>query len=128
GRGDANINVHDKFHTTIVRARLQEYLGTTGTMVHLQAASEDGPLTSGEALNLAHLDALDGIDRWIMAIKADTSDRSPTEKVVANKPADLVDTCYTYAGQPYVQDRTGVEVEKITDQARCEEIFPEYSH
>jgi len=127
-RGDPNVDVHDRFPTTVHRARLQKYLGTTDTAVYLQVASEGGPLTSGDALNLAHLDALDGIDRWIMAIQADTSDRSPTEKVVANKPADLADTCYTYAGQAYVEDRTGIEVEKITDQARCDEIFPQYSH
>jgi hypothetical protein len=128
GRGDPNVDVHDRFPTTVHRARLEKYLGTTGTAVYLQVASEGGPLTPGEALNLAHLDALDGIDRWIMAIKADTSDRSLTEKVVANRPADLVDTCYTYAGQPYVEDRTGIEVQRITDRATCDEIFPQYSH
>jgi hypothetical protein len=128
GRGDANVNVHDKFHTTIVQARLQKYLGTTGTMVHLQSATAAGALTPGSALNLAYLDALNGIDRWIMAIKADTSNKSPTEKVVANKPADFVDACYTFAGKPFVQDPKGVNVEKTTDKAKCNEIFPEYSH
>ena len=52
------------------------------------------PRRRGSPLNVAYLDALTGIDKWIMAIKADKSTKTPTEKVVANKPADLVNACY----------------------------------
>jgi hypothetical protein len=96
-------------------------------MVHLQTASA-AMLAPGTPLNVAYLDALTGIDKWILAIKADTSSKSPTEKVVANKPADLVNACYTDAGKAIVADPKAVKVEKMTDMAKCDAIFPQYSH
>jgi hypothetical protein len=126
GRGDANVDVHDSFHTTVVQARLQKYLGTTGTMVYLETANAPGnynTTTPGSPLNVAYLEALTGIDKWIMAIKADKSTKTPTEKVVANKPAELVNACYAAKEGSLV-----TAVEKITDVAKCKTIFPEYSH
>ena len=125
-RGDANVDVHDSFHTTVVQARLQKYLGTTGTMVYLETANAPGAYnttTPGSPLNVAYLEALNGIDKWILAIKADKSTKTPTEKVVANKPADLVNACYA-AKEGFLV----TAVEKITDMAKCKTIFPEYSH
>jgi len=49
---------------------------------------------------------------------ADNSDRSRAEKVVANKPADVVDACWTTAGvkivEPQVLEGTG----------QCNTLFP----
>jgi len=126
GRGDANVDVHDKAHTLVVQARLQKYLGTTGTMVYLETANAPGAYnttTPGSPLNVAYLEALDGIDKWITAIKADKSTKTPTEKVVANKPANLVNACYA-AKEGFLV----TAVEKITDMAKCNQIFPAYSH
>ena len=126
GRGDANVDVHDSFHTAVVKARLQKYLGTTGTMVYLETANAPGAYnttTPGSPLNVAYLDALNGIDKWIMAIKADKSTKTPTEKVVANKPADLVDACYA-AKEGFLV----TAIEKVTDMAKCATIFPQFSH
>ncbi len=126
GRGDANVDVHDSFHTTVVQARLQKYLGTTGTMVYLETANAPGAYnttTPGSPLNVAYLDALNGIDKWILAIKADKSTKTPTEKVVANKPAELVNTCYA-AKEGFLV----TAIDKITDAAKCKQLFPEYSH
>jgi hypothetical protein len=122
GRGDANVDVHDSFHTSVVQARLQKYLGTTGTMVYLEAANAPGAYnttTKGSPLNQAYIDALNGIDKWIMAIKADKSNATPTQKVVNNKPADLVNACYA-AKEGFLV----TAVEKITDAAKCDQLFP----
>jgi hypothetical protein len=131
GRGDANVDVHDKFHTIVVQERLKKALGTDGTMVYLEAANAPGnynTTTPGSTLNTAYLEALTGIDKWIMAIKNDKSNRGATEKVVANKPADLVNACFTYSGQAFIQDPKGAKVEKIADQARCNALFPASTH
>ncbi|MFO1184111.1 MAG: DUF6351 family protein [Bauldia sp.] len=123
GRGDANVDVHAAYGSLVVQARLQKYLGTTGTNVYLMTAAAPGnanTTTPGSAANVAYLDALNGIDKWIMAIKADKSNRSPTEKVVANKPAELVDACYATKDG----GATGGPIEKITDKARCDKMFP----
>ena len=46
--------------------------------------------------NLAPTELLiDQMGQWLTAIKADTSRRPLAEKVVANKPADVVDACWT---------------------------------
>jgi hypothetical protein len=122
GRGDANVDVHAGYGSVVVQARLQKYLGTTGTNVYLLTAAAPGAYnttTPGSPLNTAYLDALNGIDKWIMAIKADKSAKSPTEKVVANKPADLVNACYA-AKEGFLV----TAIEKITDQAQCDKIFP----
>jgi hypothetical protein len=126
GRGDANVDVHDSFHTAVVQARLQKYLGTAGTMVYLETANAPGAYnttTPGSPLNTAYLEALNGIDKWILAIKADKSSKSPTEKVVANKPAELVNACYA-AKEGFLV----TAVEKITDKAQCDKLFPQFSH
>jgi len=122
GRGDANVDVHAGYGSVVVQARLQKYLGTTGTNVYLLTAAAPGAYnttTPGSPLNTAYLDALNGIDKWIMAIKADKSNKSPTEKVVANKPADLVNACYA-AKEGFLV----TAIEKITDKAQCDKIFP----
>jgi hypothetical protein len=132
-RGDANVDVHDSFHTAVVQARLQKYLGTTGTMVYLEtsiAPNNYNTTTEGSPLNAAYLEALTGIDKWIMAIKADKSTKTPTEKVVTNRPADLVDACYAgkEGDQRVAAQKTGSNsFEKITDTKKCREIFPMYT-
>jgi hypothetical protein len=123
GRGDANVDVHARVHSAIVRARLQKYLGTTGTSVEMTAAydlTQYNFTAHGSPMNTAYLEALAGMDKWIMAIKADKSSKSPTQKVVDNKPADLVDACYPVtAGNTLL-----TTVTKVTDVAKCNQIFP----
>jgi hypothetical protein len=121
-RGDANVDVHAGYGSLVVQARLQKYLGTTGTNVYLLTSIAPGNYNTtvpGSPLNQAYLDALNGMDKWIMAIKADTSNKSPTQKVVDNKPKDLVSACYA-AKEGYLV----TAIEKITDQAQCAKIFP----
>jgi hypothetical protein len=42
---------------------------------------------------------------------------------VANKPAELVSACYA-AKEGFLV----TAIEKITDMAKCQQIFPQYSH
>jgi hypothetical protein len=53
------------------------------------------------------------MDAWLENIASDRSrHHSQAEKVVRNKPRELVDACYTMSGQ------------KITDFAECRRLFP----
>jgi hypothetical protein len=122
GRGDANVDVHAGYGSLVVQARLQKYLGTTGTNVYLMASIAPGTYNTtvpGSPLNQAYLDALNGIDKWILAIQADKSTATPTQKVVNDKPATLVSGCYAAKAGSLL-----TAVEKITDQAQCSKIFP----
>lgn len=63
------------------------------------------------------------MDLWITGIQDDRSGSSPSEKVVANKPASLNDACW---------DNTGDERIKIDEEqtfrgsSRCNELYPAY--
>jgi hypothetical protein len=123
GRGDANVDVHARVHSAIVQARLQKYLGTTGTNVDITVAydiTQYNFTAHNSPMNQAYLYALAGMDKWLMAIKADKSTKSATDKVVANKPADLVSSCYPVkAGATLL-----TTVERVADVAKCNQIFP----
>ena len=69
--------------------------------------------------NLAPSELLiDQMGQWLTAIKADTSRRSLAEKVVANKPADVVDACWTTAGVKIVERQT------LDGSGQCNQLFP----
>lgn len=54
------------------------------------------------------------IDEWLAGVEADRSNRSLAQKVLANRPARAVDTCFI-AGQA------------ITDAATCRILYPYYT-
>jgi uncharacterized tannase-like protein DUF6351 len=62
-------------------------------------------------------DNLDLMDRWLSNIARDDKPaRTPLEKVVRNKPVEAVDACFT------------ASLEKITDPARCRELYNVFSN
>jgi hypothetical protein len=68
--------------------------------------------------NLAPTDLLiEQMGRWLAAVVADTSDRSRAEKVVANKPVDVVDACWS-AGVKIVETQT------LSGPGQCNTLFP----
>jgi hypothetical protein len=131
-RGDANTDVHNSVHSAIIDARLQKYNGSNAN--HVQMITALGPpgtdtATKGSPANVAALEALTGMDKWLMAIRADTSSRPMAEKVAANKPKELVNVCFTNAGSAVIADpKQGYKVERVTDWNRCLEIFPRQGH
>jgi hypothetical protein len=123
GRGDPNVDVHDRYHSFVVRARLLKYNGTAANHVMLIAATYGFPQldsrTVGSPLNAVSTGALTQLDKWLTAIAADKSDKSKAQKVAANKPADFVDACYPTKAGPLVG-----AIEKVTDMERCNALFP----
>src|SRR5262249_18675469 len=94
GRGDANVDVHDRYHSFVVRARLLKYNGTAANHVMLIAATYGAPQldsrTERSPLNIVSTDALTQLDKWLTAIANDKSDKPKAQKVVDNKPTDFV--------------------------------------
>src|SRR5262245_3202281 len=123
GRGDANVDVHDGYHSMVVRARLLKYNGTAANHVMLTAATFGSPpldaRTERSPLNLVSTEALTQLDQWLTAIAADTSDKPRARKVIDTKPADLVDACFPTKAGPLIG-----AIEKVTDAARCNALFP----
>jgi hypothetical protein len=118
-----DVDVHDGYHSAVMRARLIKANGNAANHVMLTVASlgrvQDDTRTPGSPLTRISADALTQLDRWLTAIASDKSDLPRAKKVAAAKPADFVDACYPAAAGP----RVGA-IEKLTDRERCNEIFP----
>jgi hypothetical protein len=123
GRGDPNVDVHDGYHSAVVRARLLKYNGTAANHVMLTAATYGTPpqdaRTLGSPLNVVSTGALTQMDNWLTAIAADRSNKPQAQKVADNRPADLVDACYPAKAGSVIG-----QIERVTDMDRCRALFP----
>jgi len=124
-RGDANVDVHDRYHSDVAKARMQKYTGGLNNYVQVLTAAANPAvqnLLPGARL-LARAqgmgEALANLDKWMTAVVADTSSKSRAEKIAANRPKDVVDVCYASRG-----GFDQLAVDKITDAAKCSQLFP----
>ena len=118
-----DVDVHDGYHSLVMRARLLKYNGSAANHVMLTAASygrvQTDTRTAGSPLTRMSGEALAQLDRWLTAVANDKSNEPLAKKVAAHKPADLVDACY-----PAVAGALIGATEKVTDAARCKALFP----
>ncbi len=103
-RGNDNSNIHMNWRAFAVRDRLDRVNGGHGNQVIWRYGP--GLLPPPQLM----VDSLVVIDKWVAAIKADTSSASLEEKVVKNKPAEAFDFCYI--GNDYTT--------KVTDWSKCD--------
>lgn len=104
---DPDGDVHLRYHAHSIRQRLVNANGHADNQVIV------GNLAPSELL-------IDQMGQWLTAIKADTSRRSLAEKVVANKPADAVDACWT----PGPNSVKIVERQTLDGPGQCNTLFP----
>jgi hypothetical protein len=103
---DGDDDVHDIVASHIMRARLVAANGHAGNQVFRTYAP-------GTPIQPAQRYVLDAMDEWLSSIARDTApSRSPLDRVVRNKPRNLVDTCYLATLEP------------VTDPGRCQALFP----
>jgi len=118
-----DVDVHDGYHSLVMRARLLKYNGSAANHVMLTAASygrvQTDTRTAGSPLTRMSGEALAQLDRWLTAVANDKSNEPLARKVAAHKPANLVDACY-----PAVSGALIGATEKVTDMARCKALFP----
>ncbi len=107
GAGDLAVqgDVHLRYHAHSIRQRLINANGHAENQVIV------GNLAPTELL-------IDQMGQWLTAIKADASRRRLVEKVVANKPANVVDACWTTAGVKIVERQT------LDGPGQCNQLFP----
>ena len=91
-------DVHLRYHSFAIRQRLINANGNADNQVIV------GNLAPSEVL-------LDDMGRWLTAVVADTSNRSRREKVIADKPGDVVDACWTSDGVKHPELQTLEDVE-----------------
>jgi hypothetical protein len=118
-----DVDVHDGYHSLVMRARLLKYNGSAANHVMLTAASygrvQTDTRTAGSPLTRMSGEALAQLDRWLTAVANDKSSEPLAKKIAAHKPADLVDACYPAVAGPLIG-----ATEKVTDMARCKALFP----
>jgi hypothetical protein len=102
---DPDGDVHLRYHAHAIRARLINANGHADNQVIV------GNLAPSELL-------VDQMGQWLTAVVADGSHRSLAEKVVANKPADVVDACWTTGGVKIVETQT------LEGPGQCNQLFP----
>src|SRR5260370_41222005 len=87
GRGDPNVNVHDRYHSDIAKARIQKNTGTLANYTrYLTGTGPNDNLPTSPA-TLARADAYDLIDKWMMAGLADKSDKTRARQIAPTRPA-----------------------------------------
>jgi hypothetical protein len=103
-----NYEIHTCKRSWSMRQRLVETNGEADNQVILVQSAVD-PVAPAEL----PLESFNVLDRWVAAIKADTSQLPIEAKVLRNRPSEAVDACWI----------NGV---RTTDAAACEAAFPYY--
>jgi hypothetical protein len=106
-------DVHDSIRSHSMRARLIATNGNADNHVNLVASNVG---TGAGALANIEVAAIRSADQWVENIVNDASGGSAAAKVARNRPAGLVDACYTVTG------------ERITDGATCARMYPTKSN
>ena len=102
-------NVHDTFAGWITRNRLAAHNGNLDNYVS-RVYAPGAPTNEAQDANLVVL------DEWLAGVAKDTGPGTQREKVIRNRPAGLVDSCFT------------AELEETRDAAVCAERFPVYAN
>ncbi len=93
-------DMHQPFYTPVMQARLRAANGTAANMV----------TWTGIPQNMDIPAVLD-IDRWLQAVANDKRDLSRAQKIIRDRPKDLVDTCW-------------INSQPVTDPATCAKHYP----
>lgn len=93
-------DIHQPYFSWVMRERLIAVNGGHGNHIIWEQGGEE------------YLDkAVFAVDRWLGAIESDTRNLSIETKVLANKPRDIVDTCW-------------IDEKPVTDSHLCRETYP----
>lgn len=103
-----NGDIHNKIHSYSMRERLIKANGHADNHVMLTA-----PRIGNVGDDYVGL-----MDRWLMATLSDASPGTRAQKVVSNKPAELVDACWDSAGNKIVEQQTAF------GDGACNALYP----
>ncbi|MER7249148.1 DUF6351 family protein [Kribbella sp. NPDC000426] len=110
-------DIHVRYHTFSMRARLEKANGTSANQVSLLEDAKYGLFSTDSPL-LQH--AVDSMDSWLTVLDADGTSRPRIDKIVAARPSGLQEGCRGPSGfiaQPLNRDPA----------SRCEQLFPSAS-
>ncbi len=111
-------DIHMRFHSFSTRERLRQANGRADNQVMLVESQAHGLWSTASPVLR---EALRQMDQWLLNLAEDTSDVPRAEKVVRDKPADLVDACFTKAGVKIVEPQT------YTGSGACNKLYPSHA-
>jgi Tannase-like family of unknown function (DUF6351) len=118
---DDSGDFHDSFRSFATRARLLASNGTANNQVILMAPAtelESALHDSKSPYKQITVKAVLQMDRWLDAISRDRSVAPLSEKIVKDKPADLVDACWSSTGEKIA------EPGNFESTGRCGQLYP----
>jgi hypothetical protein len=115
---DPTGNIHLRYHSFSMRERLQKANGDANNQVMVVEDMAYYGLYSSASPLLQF--AIRKMDQWIANIQADDSDEPAHQKVVQNKPADLLEGCNTRSATPTFI----VEKQTRDPSLQCEQLYP----
>ncbi len=112
-------DIHVRYHSFSMRERLDKANGRHDNQVMVVNDNRFGLYSNNNPLLR---EAILKMDRWITAIKADTRDIQQIEKVVQNKPADVVEGCYTKDATPVFNPE--IQLREQERATTCNQLYP----
>ena len=112
-------DVHVRYHSFSMRDRLDKANGRHDNQVMIVQDNRFGLYNNANPLLR---EAILKMDHWITAIKADARDLPQIEKVVQNRPADLVEGCYTRDPTPVFIAET--QIREQEGATACNQLYP----
>jgi hypothetical protein len=118
---DDSGDFHDSFRSFATRARLLAGNGTAKNQVILMAPAtelDSALLDSKSPYREIAVKAVLQMDGWLDAISRDRSASPVSEKIAKDKPADLVDACWSSTGEKIAEPGT------FAATGRCNHLYP----
>jgi hypothetical protein len=125
---DSVPDIHDQVRSFSMRERLKAADGNADNQVIITVPGPIGPMPMAfqklmepsSILSIQTKEALRLMDLWLDNINADKSAGSAAAKVARDKPAELVDSCFTETGEKIA------EVRSYGSAGRCNQLYPPY--
>ena len=112
-------DIHVRYHSFSMRERLDKANGRHDNQIMVVNDNRFGLYSNNNPLLR---EAILKMDRWITAIKADSRNIPQIEKVVQNKPADVVEGCYTRDAAPAFIAET--QIREQAGATACNQLYP----
>jgi Tannase-like family of unknown function (DUF6351) len=125
---DSFPDIHDQVRSFAERERLKAANGNADNQVIITLPGPSGPVATAllklfdpkSIVSIQMKDELRLMDLWLDRIAADTKPGNASSKVARNKPAELVDGCFTEGGEKIAETRA------YGNNGRCNQLFPVY--
>ena len=120
---DPTGDIHDRVRSLSMRARLVAENGASDNQVILtmpDPTALPGDAPAQARLTVRQAESLTLMDRWLAGIARDRLPGSAAAKTVRNRPPELVDACWTAAGERIAEPQT------YNGPGRCNRLYPSH--